>query len=424
MSRVFSGLRRIAGECLVFSLCCASSVDASIGTLQDTGISLSRSWTGIARYHGALSILHNPALSASGLSFDHGFSGGIMPEIESSSAATALVFKPAPQLGLGCGWTISSDGVWSEQTLSLSCAWEGIPGLTAGLQARLVILGMENDTLSAIPCDFGLVLEPVAGVSLGLTILALNQPEISPSEYLASSVLTALVFDLASSLTVGAGLRSDTWGLDTAFSCSWKPLTGLALHTSLEPSTPAIAFGCSLRTGDLVLDLASRLALETRLFVHAVSLSFSPAPEHQHKRSGQRVNINTASLPLLMSLPGMTRRMAGRIISERENRPFAALQDLVRVHGITRRVILPLASRAVVMDAGTNVYLLTNAAGQPSWINGMEIRHLMARGIRADLARRIILLRTSLNGFFDPADLALLPGGETNWIPLVFGEAR
>lgn len=424
MSRVFSGLHHVVIECLVLSLVFVSSIHAAIATLQETALSLSRSWTGITRYQGALSILHNPALTVNGMSFDHGFSGSIIPEIEMGSAATALVYKPAAQFGIGCGWNILSDGVWNEQTLALSCSWEGLPGLSLGAQARLVLLSMESETLAVIPCDFGLVFEPFEGLSFALTILAFNQPRLSPSEQVPSSIQAALAFELASSLTLGAGLRSDYWGLDSAFSCSWKPLQGLALHTSLEPASPTIAFGCSVQFGDFMLDLGSRLSLENRLLTHAVSLGFSPAPKTLAQRSGKRVNINTASRPLLLSLPGMTRRLAGRIIKERETRPFASVQDLVRVNGITRRIVLPLTNRAVVMDSGTNVYLLTNARGQTSWINGMEIRHLMARGIRADLARRIILLRNSLNGFFDPAELALLPGGETNWVPLVFGGSQ
>jgi len=417
-------LRPIIGKLLLCLSFGVSLHGESAGTLVDHAGSLARSWTGIASPAGALSVLHNPALIPAGFEYAYGFSGGLVPDVEINTAVTGLVLDFPGNWGIGLGWSLSSDGLWDEQCFSLGTGVSLFPGFSAGLQARLIRLSIDGyNAWTTLACDLGIRIVPMEGLSLGVAVYAFNQPEFEAGEHMSTRMRAGLEFPVAASWTIRAGIQADEWGQETALSASWIPVPGLEILTTCEPGTPALALGLSLSAGEFEFALANRLGLASHLLTHALSISISPSREETQPWKG-RVNLNTASLQTLLSLPGMTRRMATRIIRERNERPFASVQDLVRVHGITRRVLLPWMARSSVMESGTNLHLLTNASGQTSWINGMEIRHLMARGIRADLARRIILLRTSLHGFFDPADLALLPGETTNWIPLVFGDPR
>ncbi len=49
------------------------------------------------------------------------------------------------------------------------------------------------------------------------------------------------------------------------------------------------------------------------------------------------VNLNTATIDQLDALPGVSSRLAAAVVAERTARPFTRPEDLMRVHGVTRR---------------------------------------------------------------------------------------
>lgn len=67
-----------------------------------------------------------------------------------------------------------------------------------------------------------------------------------------------------------------------------------------------------------------------------------PAPTD---RNIQKINLNTASLEELESLPGVGRKLAQRIIEARQQQPFTSLEDLDRVSGVGTHLLDKLSDR-------------------------------------------------------------------------------
>lgn len=69
----------------------------------------------------------------------------------------------------------------------------------------------------------------------------------------------------------------------------------------------------------------------------------SPAPDHTGK-----LNLNTATLAQLKTLPGIGQHLAEQIIAQRENHPFYFMEDLMVIKGIGDKRIAALREVAYV----------------------------------------------------------------------------
>ena len=64
-----------------------------------------------------------------------------------------------------------------------------------------------------------------------------------------------------------------------------------------------------------------------------------PPPSPKKLDSGTRINVNTATVGELQRLPGIGPKLAERIAEAREQKPFAAAEDLRRVSGIGAKTV-------------------------------------------------------------------------------------
>ena len=83
--------------------------------------------------------------------------------------------------------------------------------------------------------------------------------------------------------------------------------------------------------------------------VPAVTAALSDGTGETPVRAGESVNINTAMLEDLCTLPGIGESLARRVIEYREkNGPFARIEDITRVSGIGSGILDGLRDRITV----------------------------------------------------------------------------
>lgn len=69
------------------------------------------------------------------------------------------------------------------------------------------------------------------------------------------------------------------------------------------------------------------------------------AIEKNAPTSGQLVNLNTANLEELVTLPGVGPKLAQQIIAARQSKPFTSLEDLDQVSGVGASLLQKLDGR-------------------------------------------------------------------------------
>lgn len=76
--------------------------------------------------------------------------------------------------------------------------------------------------------------------------------------------------------------------------------------------------------------------------------------EKKPKRFDTLININTAALPVLISLPGMNETLAQRVISYRESTPFEKTTD-IQFAGIDSQMATDLSNKTIVQSTSFKI---------------------------------------------------------------------
>lgn len=98
--------------------------------------------------------------------------------------------------------------------------------------------------------------------------------------------------------------------------------------------------------------LALTCVLAWMAMIHPVYVAYEGPDEPQVQRPDMRLDLNTASVADLQTLPRIGPALAQRIVDDRQaNGPFASLDDLNRVSGIGERTIQMIAPHVVVSPA-------------------------------------------------------------------------
>jgi competence protein ComEA len=93
----------------------------------------------------------------------------------------------------------------------------------------------------------------------------------------------------------------------------------------------------------------------------AAALAATPAAAKAPLRSGERIDLNRATLTELMRLPSVGRKRAEAIVAQRGRTPFRRVEDVARVKGISAAWIAK--HRAVL------------AVGEPAPGGAPRVRH-------------------------------------------------
>jgi competence protein ComEA len=88
------------------------------------------------------------------------------------------------------------------------------------------------------------------------------------------------------------------------------------------------------------------LALSALLVLHEAAGPLAAEKPAEGKSSGALVDINTAGVEELMSVPGIGEVLAQRIVEFREkNGPYATVDDLIKVQGVGEKSLARIRDR-------------------------------------------------------------------------------
>jgi len=383
----------------------------------------------ITRYTDALSARNNPALmalsGAGGISLEFNRPEGLA-SLDRLSASVVYSLAPRYGFALGLSAVTSGDSIWRESDYGFSVSYAPFSALALGVTGRVLHINIAEIGTRTLPSiDAAFLFCPLPSLRIAGGTYALTQAKIGieKGDRIESTFRMACVYEALPGLIFGAGAALDSLGLSPSFSSEYTFHSSLALRSSYRTAESALSLGLGYALASYQFDLTAEIPLRGGELSYGCTLAWAWGERDSFGRLGlSPLNINTAHEKEIASLPGVSARLAERIVRERSERKFYSINDLYRISGFSYTVMKKLADRIAVTDDGMRYVPLIGSDGLEYHINGYTIRDLVARGIRADTARRIVLLRKELRGFASVEDLELLP--ESNLLPLLCGDPR
>jgi hypothetical protein len=388
-------------------------------------------YSGITRYNDALSMRNNPALMAfegmGGLSMEFTRPEGIAG-LDRMSFAAALTLSRKYGFAIGLSAVMSGDEVWRENDYGMSFSFAPFSGLSLGVTGRVLHLDIAGVGTVTLPtADIAFLFHPLPSLRLAGSVYAVNQPKtgLEKGDYIESTFRMACAYEAFPGITLSGGAQIDSLGLSPSFGSEYALYSFFVVRACYETAPAAFTLGLGFLYDKYNIDFSSRIPLQGGEFTHTMSLAWSWEASGEEGREGfgrlsfAPINVNTAREKDIASLPGVNARLAERIVRERVQRKIYSLDDLFRIPGFTRTVMKKINGQIAVSDDGKGYVTFETDDGTECHINGYGIKELIALGIRADTARRIVLLKKDLRGFLRIEDLYLMPNSETNWIPVV-----
>jgi competence ComEA-like helix-hairpin-helix protein len=295
------------------------------------------------------SVMWNPA----GLAELNRFSAGSsyfrpygMAELGYTGAALSF---PTRWGGVGLGYIGHGDGQYAETSYLVGYGRAWRRWLQTGLTARAMRLSIENyGEANAWGIDAGLFAQLQDNVSVGLTAVNINAPTIGRSKEELPQILTiGAAYHIYEDLWLVADARQEIGqDLQLCAGMEYWPVDMLALRLGGHSAPDQFTAGFGLRGPGRLRALHFDYAFQTHQWLgatHHLSLSFHwerPTKPRPFDPNDTCLDLNTATLKDLDSLPGVGKRIAAEIVAYREKHgPFKSVDDLEKVPGLSPKKV-------------------------------------------------------------------------------------
>ncbi len=249
----------------------------------------------------------------------------------------------------GCFTSYSGRNGYSEATASVAGACTMFRGVIGGMSISLHRLSIENyGSATEFSADIGITARPVEGFFLGASCRGLysSSPTSSDPGVVPRTISAAAGICPVQGVTIAAGASIHQYsGEELSLTTSVEPFPGIALSASIL--TPPARMGFSVDISVSPASLQYGYKTHTDLpSGHSVCLcyggsGFRPQPlgfSEQGSDPGETIfpiDVNTATLEMLMEIPGIGPSKASAILNYIENHGrFDAVDEMVQIPGI------------------------------------------------------------------------------------------
>ncbi|MFQ6116145.1 MAG: helix-hairpin-helix domain-containing protein [bacterium] len=302
--------------------------------------------------------------------------------LEDLNFGAAIVSLPIWNQRFSFGLSAFGNTLYREQMFILAYSHNYQRKLFYGVSLKYQSIYIdEYGSTATLGLDLGLLVPITSQLKWGFHTRNMNRPSVGQSdEKLPQSFDTGISVQPNPRLMVNFEIFKDVrFAQEVRFGVEFKPFENLALRTGMadNPSRFSAGFGMSLNVlrvdyaffthNDLGLThqmsisihlgkMAPRGASEKKPIVNILDEHSKPQKQEAEevvqeisKADFQKININSATLEQLRTLPGVGERLANRIIDFRnKNGAFHRLEDLLKVPGIGNKTLEKIRDKIIV----------------------------------------------------------------------------